>query len=1045
MRRMPEGMERAWRSGQFVGSQRAMARVTIVQPWLELHRHDEDMYATLLFGIRSYSGTPNYAQPVELPNVKSVEWDRTVESDAGEATLEFYNTYAHDLGDIPDTSDLYAPGYYTYNRGQTQYSSRWSHEENEWANLLMPDNMIRTFEGYGFDAAKPPERDPNLVQTGVWLIDDVEYTHEGTITVKARDLLRLLMDQLIFPPVNGFRAGFKTKDMPDGAYAYPVSFSSANSEPVVHSSPMNPQRLEASFDRSSNHPYTDTVFGHVGEDGVGLDLGSYWLSIGNARRDAPYAFEWIQVHVGNQRVREVSFRTKGTGYKAYLCIRDANGNWVGSRRVPYDPDHPASAPNGADTAYVMSMDVTSEGVHTFSIPDGGVPNAVDVRVTFGNLWHSGLGEYKYRAAVRTLSVYGGPTTQREETRFADKNYEDYCVDDQTEALTRRGWLTHEQIEVGDEVLAMDPSTGVASWQVVEDLYRRHRQRRMISMESQVHSSLTTPDHRWLVTDQAGQWRWRTTETLKTGHRIPTAVPVEGLAAEPKYDDSFVELVAWFWTEGWYGEHENVCIAQSEAVNPVHTARLRACLKGIGDPGRMRRGRGAMWNETRRSDGLVTFRLSKPVKDALLEVAPGKVPSPEFLASLTAAQLELFIERSIDADGWRTNGNRVGLSQRREDRAKAFEMACVLAGRPVRTRYRSDIDMWSVHLLRHAVTLPQSAQVEEVDYDGVVWCPVVQHGNWIARRNGTVYVTGNTDIVKLLCAWGGFFWPILSHHRTELHSDGEERVWNYDREDDAMTIARGRVFGDFELTGTAGVVDLPPDKFDKRTLMEGIKEIQDIVAFLFLADEHGGVIWRHPNIYELGNLVYGSGERTHEIPTIDERNTLISLTATLSSRNVRERVFVSDTTGQHAGMAAGFNPNRTGLRRIGGWTDQDFGSTEECRLMADMITLRQMFTYRTDSITIPGFPKIQVDDQVRIFERTTSEGFVHYVKGISSRNDLESGEWVYELSTHWLGERPFTRWTFSPEDFSDEAQRYMNGLMGGGPTGPSRDPGDWGGW
>lgn len=728
MRRMPEGMERAWRSGQFVGSQRAMARVTIVQPWLELHRHDEDMYATLLFGIRSYSGTPNYAQPVELPNVKSVEWDRTVESDAGEATLEFYNTYAHDLGDIPDIADLYAPGYYTYNRGQAPHSSRWSHEENEWANLLMPDNMIRTFEGYGFDADKPPERDPNLVQTGVWLIDDVEYSHEGTITVKARDLLRLLMDQLIFPPVNGFRAGFKTKDMPDGAYAYPVGFSSENSEPVVHSSPMNPQRLEVSFSRSSNHPYTDSVYGHVGEDGVGLEVGSYWLSIGNARRDAPYAFEWLEVRVGNQRVREVSFRTKGSGYKAYLCIRDTNGNWVGSRRVPYDPDHPASAPNGSDTAYVMSMDVGSEEVHTFSIPDGGVPNADLVRVTFGNLWDSDRGQYQYRAAVRTLSVYGGPTTQNEETAFADKNYDDY-----------------------------------------------------------------------------------------------------------------------------------------------------------------------------------------------------------------------------------------------------------------------------------------------------------------------------TDIVKLFCAWGGFFWPILSHHRTELHSDGEERVWNYDREDDAITIARGRVFGDFELTGTAGVVDLPPDKFDKRTLMEGIKEIQDIVAFLFLADEHGGVIWRHPNIYELGNLVYGSGQRTNEIPTIDERNTLISLTATLSSRNVRERVFVSDTTGQHAAMAAGFNPNRTGLRRIGGWTDQDFGSTEECRLMADMITLRQLFTYRTDSITIPGFPKIQVDDQVRIFERTTSEGFVHYVKGISSRNDLESGEWVYELSTHWLGERPFTRWTFSPADFSDEAQRYMNGLMGSGPTGPSRDPGDWGGW
>jgi hypothetical protein len=34
-------------------------------------------------------------------------------------------------------------------------------------------------------------------------------------------------------------------------------------------------------------------------------------------------------------------------------------------------------------------------------------------------------------------------------------------------------------------------------------------------------------------------------------------------------------------------------------------------------------------------------------------------------------------------------------------------------------------------------------------------------------------------------------------------------------------------------------------------------------------------------------------------------------------------------------------------------------------MADMISLRQLFTYRTDAVKIPANPAIQVDDQVRI--------------------------------------------------------------------------------
>lgn len=730
MREVPQAITEAWRRGEFIGDTRPMARVTIVHPWVQLHSHKHrdkpggDMYSTLLFGIPRFTTSgPDYVQPTELPNVKSVSWDRDIDQDVASATFEFYNTAPLPLGETPSqVGDLDRPGWYTYNRGQSAFSSRWGHEENEWAKMLMPDNLLRSYEGYGFDSDQPPEKDPHLILTGLWLIDEVAYTHDGTITCECSDPGRLLRDQIVFPPVNGFRAGFKTKDMPEGAYAYPVSFSSENSEPVVNKVPMNPERMATRHGANSNEPWdAHTVYGHAPEDAFNDDVGSYWLSIGNARRDGSYAFEWIQTPVGGQKVREVRFRTKGVGYKVYLCLQNTNGDWLGGNRVPYNPNHPAAAPNGADTAYVATHHVDSEEEHVISLGEG-YDNIANVRLTLNNLWNSGLGQYTYRAAVRTFDVFGGPATRTEETRFEDKNYDDY-----------------------------------------------------------------------------------------------------------------------------------------------------------------------------------------------------------------------------------------------------------------------------------------------------------------------------TDIIKLFCAWGGFFWPILEHHRTVMHSDGSTVAWNYDEEDPALTISRGRVFGDFMQTGTAGVVDLPPSTFDKQPLMDAINHVADIVGFLFYTDETGGAVFRMPNIYALGNW-WGAnsakaGERTDTIPRIDERDQLMSITATLSSQNMRERVFVSDTTGQHGGLAAGWNPNPIGLRRVGGWTDQHFASTEECRLMADMITLRQMFTYRTDSVQIPGYPAIQIDDQVRIFERMTSEGFVHYVKGISSSNDLESGEWTYDLKTHWLGERPFERWVFRPEDLSREAQRFLEHLFGEGNAQP----------
>ncbi len=48
---------------------------------------------------------------------------------------------------------------------------------------------------------------------------------------------------------------------------------------------------------------------------------------------------------------------------------------------------------------------------------------------------------------------------------------------------------------------------------------------------------------------------------------------------------------------------------------------------------------------------------------------------------------------------------------------------------------------------------------------------------------------------------------------------------------------------------------------------------------------------------------------------------------------------------------------------------------------------------------------------------TAEGYVHYVKGISSALDMESGDWTYDLQTHWLGIDPKTKWIFQPSQLN----------------------------
>jgi hypothetical protein len=64
----------------------------------------------------------------------------------------------------------------------------------------------------------------------------------------------------------------------------------------------------------------------------------------------------------------------------------------------------------------------------------------------------------------------------------------------------------------------------------------------------------------------------------------------------------------------------------------------------------------------------------------------------------------------------------------------------------------------------------------------------------------------------------------------------------------------------------------------------------------------------------------------------------------------------------------------------------------------------------------------------VFERTTSEGYVHYVRSISSSNDLESGEWNYSLETNWLGQDPESSWVFTQAQLSEETQMHISTLL-----------------
>ncbi|MGW3342403.1 peptidoglycan-binding protein [Nonomuraea rubra] len=427
----------------------------------------------------------------------------------------------------------------------------------------------------------------------------------------------------------------------------------------------------------------------------------------------------------------------------------------------------------------------------------------------------------------------------------------YCVDEETEILTRQGWKDYRRLRTGDTVLTLNHETGLSEWQpVLEVCVFPARAREMVRMEGSCHSSLTTPQHRWPVERRrrrtaegrrtgpdgrglrAGKAPrdatsfdrlWVTTETLGYWDRIPLMAPCADLPLEAKWSDAFVELVAWFWTEGHVKPLRSGVRTTSVAVyqsskNSAYVARIRAALLSVFGPSTEefprvgRRTDGVpRWREALNRH-LVEFHLSADAGRELLEVAPGRVPSHEFLLSLTRAQLSLFIETSLAAD----NGGKNLLAQKDRAAAEAFMFAVLLTGSSASLRRRPPTKpcksgMWEVYIRQQQYFAPRAAQhkgsfsITRETYHGEIWCPRTENQSWLARRAGTVYFTGNSYVA---CPHQKVFEGRGLHHLPAANGPG-------------LNAGHYAVLG---LVGNAGLVQ-PPDRM-LHGILDAVEYLRD---------------------------------------------------------------------------------------------------------------------------------------------------------------------------------------------------------------------------
>lgn len=1103
----------AWKSSWKGGPTQPCARATIEPFLLVTVPYDGNSIATTYVngasGASALKSKPrnvrgNFAvapfnagrQPKELPNIKTVKWERNVESDTGSLTLELWNTSPLPIGQSPvDDNTFDLPGYFSAGRGAANEPSSWGNIANEWQGMLAPDRCIRLYEGYGFDASVPPDKDPHLYPAGVWIIDEVTYGESATITVQCRDLGRVLMEQIAMKPV-----------IP--ADEYPLSFQAYGTTPVsatpvqlstgttgttgttaaaglawrrfVYETDSNKYFVGKSLTNNLGAPLVNSggdVSGHYGLHAFDSDMATFWFSVGAKYTTVP---RWVQgSYTVPLDVAAVSIKPYGGPYNVWISVK-SNGVWQGTPKVPYT--------NGTDyiatdavIPYVQWATVTANTQTTVKLPvdSAGSPiykNVTKVRVTFTSLKQVGTGDANWHAGCYDIQVQGSPSAVTANGTATSS----VTSTTSTGATTAAAVATSTTVTVNKENICTysDAVKWIAAW---GGFYWPGGSNALNSLVSSDGSSTSVPGpgvgdpifppagRVWGDIEEAGvgpsaaipasQFDKKPlldciapgtpvktrrglvdVEALRLGDEVATAAGwgrILGIRSAPHCEVMQIhvggrEIICsrghrFLTTEGWRRADEigpGTKVVSDPLSGGEALRGLRDLIQGEADAERSREDMLAAMQVS--PVGSFQAAADRKAVRVVREAVPTRGGREEVLLAV--------VRPNISTDSFARDLCRLRRRvQAQEFRAEVLYEDVLLRGA---SPWAGPSLGWSVHAAVTALAGAGRGLVSRV-LD-------VATGD-MARD--WAHPSGLGEPVSQDCRGGGRSHP----SNAESNCDGSEpgRLAAVHRVDRVQVLRSG----DREWTerySDADSIELydltvsghPSFRVTDLELVSHncIATIRDVLGFNLFFSELGGIVFRSPNIWETGNYVSpitatespngpANLGRTPDILDLKDDETILGISTTLSSRNVRETVIVGNTVGS-LGATANLKTNqlvgpfKTDMRRLAMWTDQNFATAKECLVMAELIMLRQAFTYRTSRVRIPGMPAIQVDDQVRIWERLGASTYLNYVSGISSQLDMRDGKWTYDLTTHWLGVDPFTDWAFSPGDLSQDTRTQV---------------------
>ena len=344
-----------------------------------------------------------------------------------------------------------------------------------------------------------------------------------------------------------------------------------------------------------------------------------------------------------------------------------------------------------------------------------------------------------------------------------------CVDMKTEMLTCRGWKTATDLSVGEAVYSYDMSRHVLAIDALKAVQVFDGRQAALRIHGKPLDMVVTLNHRVVVVRRRtrhGGWHSPEVvraEDLHTNHHLLRVSQLSLHRRTAIYTDEFVRICAWVAAEGHFRKSNGgIHLYQSLSHNPQYVEELDHLLRSF--PGTTRQKTDAR--------GGVTWLITRELAFLIRQSMPDKVPSPEFINAMRPNQRRLFLYEYVRADGTWEHAEygaipappsrgfphpssvfiRPGTPQICEGssaRADALQWIAAISGIRASVHWGGKWKWgsprtWHISLAKQGTRTSLMKLSKDVIEVPGVWCPTTENGTWIARRNGHVFITGNSE-------------------------------------------------------------------------------------------------------------------------------------------------------------------------------------------------------------------------------------------------------------------------------------------------------------